>query len=67
MSSDGRYGKNTLVIGEIEKEWQRRLQAFQEGKYKAQSPEEGVLKATGYQVGNDGLSAHQRRALLNTF
>jgi hypothetical protein len=53
-----------LVIGEIEKEWQRRLKAFQEGIYKAQSPEEGVLKAIGYKVGNDGLPAHQRRALL---
>ncbi len=52
------------VIGEIEKEWQRRLLAFHEGVYKASSPEEGVLQAVGYKVGNDGLPARQRRALL---
>ena len=38
----------------IQQEWQRRLNAFEQGKYKAETPEKGVLSTIGYRVGNDG-------------
>lgn len=49
----------------IQQEWQRRLNAFEQGKYKAETPEKGVLSTIGYRVGNDGLPAHKRKLLLD--
>ena len=34
----------------IQQEWQRRLNAFEQGKYKAETPEKGVLSTIGYRV-----------------
>ena len=53
------------LIGEINAVWQKRLGAAEAGTYKAESPETGVLKTAGYQVGNDGLARSARRALLD--
>lgn len=53
------------AIRAIEAEWARRLQAWQAGRYKADTPPEGVLKAIGYRVGNNGLPENRRRQLLD--
>ncbi|GHF12495.1 hypothetical protein GCM10017044_03060 [Kordiimonas sediminis] len=53
------------VIDAIESEWQRRLERFDKGLYKADTPEEGVLKAVGYKVGNDGVTHKIRHQLLD--
>jgi hypothetical protein len=53
------------VIDAIEVEWKRRLKSFEAGQYKADTPEEGVLKAVGYKVGNDGRSVAIRHQLLD--
>lgn len=49
----------------IQTEWARRLEAYNEGSYKAETPETGVLKTIGYKVGNDGLPESKRRLLIN--
>ena len=49
----------------IQQEWHRRLNAFEQGKYKAETPEKGVLSTIGYRVGNDGLPAEKRKLLLD--
>lgn len=49
----------------IQQEWQRRLNAFEQGEYKAETPEKGVLSTIGYRVGNDGLPAEKRKLLLD--
>ena len=54
-----------LVIKAIQKEWQLRLNDFKKGSYKADSPEQGVLKTIGYKVGNEGLSKSKRHFLLD--
>lgn len=52
-------------LSEINAVWQARLSAAVIGQYKADSPEIGVLKTVGYQVGKDGLPVPARRALLD--
>ena len=42
----------------IQLEWMNRLEAFQRGDYKADSPETGVLKTIGYKVGNDAKAMY---------
>lgn len=59
-----------LVLAErvkiaIQSEWMKRLKAFEKGQYKAESPEIGVLKTIGYRVGNDGVKAEKRKALID--
>ena len=58
----GRARELLLQINEI---WKARLDASKSGLYKADSPEIGVLKAVGYQVGASGLRAEMRRRLLD--
>lgn len=53
------------IIDEINLVWQARLDAVIAGNYKPDSPETGVLKTVGYQVGNQGLPAKARRAILD--
>lgn len=53
------------VISAIEAEWARRLASFHAGQYKAETPPEGVLKAIGYRVGNNGLPEARRHQLLD--
>lgn len=53
------------VIVAIEAEWARRLTNFRAGQYKADAPQEGVLKAIGYRVGNNGISEPKRHQLLD--
>ena len=53
------------VIEYIEVEWQKRLHLFQSGKYKASTPENGVLSIVGYKVGNDGGKLRARRQILD--
>lgn len=53
------------VISAIEREWEVRLKAYRKGQYKAETPPEGVLKAIGYKVGNDGLPEAKRQQLLD--
>lgn len=45
--------------------WKVRLAAAAAGLYKAETPEIGVLKTIGYQVGKDGVPRARRRALLD--
>lgn len=57
---------NALAVKRaIQAEWVRRLAAFTQGNYKAESPETGVLKTIGYKVGNDGLPDTKRRLLID--
>lgn len=53
------------VISAIEQEWKERLSAYHRGRYKAETPPEGVLKAIGYRVGNHGLPEAKRHQLLD--
>lgn len=53
------------ILAAIEAEWGRRLQAWQAGRYKADAPPEGVLRAIGYRVGNNGISEARRHQLLD--
>ena len=54
-----------LVLDAIKKEWAKRLELFEQNKYKASSPEQGVLHMVGYRVGNDGEKTAFRRHILN--
>lgn len=53
------------VISAIEAEWARRLDDYNAGQYKAETPPEGVLRAIGYRVGNNGLPEAKRHQLLD--
>lgn len=53
------------LIAEINRVWEKRLSAAVAGQYKAESPERGVLRRLGYQVGNDGMPLAKRRELLD--
>jgi hypothetical protein len=59
-----RSGEAESVIKAIEAEWDARRQAAKFGEYKA-DPEEGVLKALGYSVGNEGAKTPVRRKILD--
>lgn len=52
-------------LEEINAVWRARLSAAAAGQYKADSPETGVLKTVGYQVGGDGLPPDARRQRLD--
>lgn len=62
-------GKNMedaqMVIEAITEEWEKRLQLFLSGRYKAASPQNGVLSMVGYKVGNDGEKTVIRRQMLD--
>ena len=60
-----RVDEANRVIEAIEDEWKKRLQSFDAGDYKADRPDEGLLKGVGYRVGNDGESPKTRRQLLD--
>ena len=49
----------------IQLEWMNREEAFQQGDYKADNPQTGVLKTIGYKVGNEGVEAEKRKALID--
>jgi hypothetical protein len=54
-------GENAqLVVAAVEKEWQRRAQAWSGDA----RPSEGMLAALGYHVGNNGESLTVRRRIL---
>lgn len=53
------------VLKAIQAEWSKRLDAYNDGKYKAETPEKGVLKTLGYRVGNDGVGIEKRRILID--
>ena len=53
------------VIDAIKSEWEIRLQFFNQNKYKAATPENGVLSVVGYKVGNEGEKTSIRRKLLD--
>ena len=53
------------VIEAIKSEWKIRLQLFNQNKYKAATPENGVLSVVGYKVGNEGEKTSIRRKLLD--
>jgi len=57
--------QSNAVINAIEEEWQRRLVLFEIGEYKADTPEEVVLRSVGYRVGKNGLSLSMRHRLLD--
>ena len=52
------------VIKAVQQEWDKRLKLQKEGRYKADTPDQGVLKTVGYKVGNDGVSKEVREYLL---
>ena len=45
------------VIKAVQQEWDKRLKLQKEGRYKADTPDQGVLKTVGYKVGNDGATS----------
>jgi hypothetical protein len=53
------------VVEEVQAEWERRLELFKNGDYKATTPENGVLSIVGYKVGNDGGAERERRQKLD--
>ena len=53
------------VLKAIQAEWSKRLDAYNDGKHKAETPEKGVLKTLGYRVGNDGVGIEKRRILID--
>ncbi len=53
------------VIKAVQQEWDKRLKLQKEGRYKADTPDQGVLKTVGYKVGNDGISKEVREYLLD--
>ena len=53
------------VIDAIKSEWETRLQLFKQNKYKAATPENGLLSVVGYKVGNEGEKTSIRRKLLD--
>lgn len=53
------------VLEAIQIEWSKRLEAYKDGEYKADTPEKGVLKTLGYRVGNDGVSSEKRKMLID--
>ncbi len=53
------------VIDAIKSEWETRLQLFKQNKYKATTPENGLLSVVGYKVGNEGEKTSIRRKLLD--
>ncbi len=53
------------VIEAVQEEWQKRLKLYQKGGYKADTPDQGVLKTVGYKVGNEGVSKEIRENLLD--
>lgn len=57
--------RGRALIRDINAVWEARLQAAKEGKHKADTPEVGVLKAVGYQVGRSGVKEKERRELLD--
>ncbi len=58
-------GDAVVVMGAIQTEWERRLQMFEAGNYKASTPEQGILSVIGYKVGNEGEKPTVRRKLLD--
>ena len=54
-----------IVIEAIKVEWEKRLTEFREGNHNATSPDQGVLSAGGYKVGNDGEKTAFKRQLLD--
>ncbi|MDB4244689.1 hypothetical protein N9832_00010 [Amylibacter sp.] len=53
------------VLDAIKIEWDKRLKLFQIGKYKAASPEQGILSVVGYKVGNNGEKLEIRHQMLD--
>lgn len=53
------------LIVDINAVWKSRLGAMLAGQYKPESPDIGVLKTMGYQVGHSGLATKSRWALLD--
>ena len=53
------------VIDAIKSEREIRLQLFNKNKYKAATPENGVLSMVGYKDGNEGEKTSIRRKLLD--
>ena len=53
------------VIKAVQEEWKKRLSLFEEGEYKADTPDQGILKTIGYKVGNDGVRKESREYLLD--
>ncbi len=54
-----------LILELIAKEHERRVSSARVGRYKASTPEEGVLDAYGYKVGKSGLKDFARRKRLD--
>lgn len=53
------------VLDAIQQEWSKRLELAKQKNYKADTPEEGMLKTLGYKVGNDAEPQKIRYQLLN--
>ena len=53
------------AIEAIQLEWEKRLELAKGKKYKADIPEEGMLRTLGYKVGNDAEPQSVRYQLLN--
>jgi len=64
-----RKGKQTELAKDIKlavlDEWDKRLEQFKSGAYKADTPEQGVLSTIGYRVGKDGMDEESRQYLLD--
>lgn len=60
-----RLEKAKAVVRAIQDEWSKRLAGYRSGSYKADTPEEGLLKRVGYKVGNSGESTKMRHQLLD--
>ena len=54
----------SIVLAEIQKEWNKRKEQAEKGLYKADMPDIGMLKTFGYAVGNSGVDKKDRIELL---
>ncbi len=65
LQDDKLHEAAASVLEAIEREWQKRLAAYEAGNHKAATPTEGVLSKVGYKVGVDGLKEPVRRRILD--
>ena len=66
LISEGRMMKESAnVLVAIQKEWAKRLELAKQNEYKADTPDDGMLKALGYKVGKDRAPRKVRHQLLN--
>ena len=66
LISNDKFPDAEEVVKGIGDEWGKRLAQAKEGRYKATTPDIGMLKSLGYSVGESGVRTQKRRIILDT-